>query len=201
MAGPLGQAYPVPFRNGNVTEAQLIVGYRGLIRLATNTGLVSFFTAHEVCANDKFEYEYGKSPFLTHRPARGDRGKVEGYYAAVTYRDGGFDFEYMTAAEVHAHKEKYSKGWKRIDSPWQTATDEQGKKTVVRRLAKRVPMSPDLASIFQQTDGEPVVQEASALEHRPGLDVPAEDGTQLAEGEIPNEQEITNDSGPYGEGY
>ena len=40
----------------------------------------------------------------------------------------------MTKAEIHAHKEEFSKGWKRKDSAWNTNTRAMEKKTVLRRL-------------------------------------------------------------------
>src|ERR1700733_6279801 len=126
LSGPLGQAYMIPFAK----EATLVVGYRGLLRLAHNTGMVSYLNAHEVCERDLFEYQYGSE-----------------------------DFEVMSVQKIHQHKEQYSKGWKRTDSPWQTAFDEQAKKTVLRRLCKRVPLSPELqflAAPAPEAEDEPL---------------------------------------------
>ncbi len=148
----LGQAYLVPYGK----EAQMLVGYRGYIKLAMNTGLVSYFDAHEVHELDDFDFAY-KPKYIRHKPfMSGDRGKVTCYYAAVRFRDGSEDFEVMTHAEVHAHMVKYSKGATRADSPWKTAFNEQAKKTVIRRLVKRVPMSPELAYLARAEGGTDV---------------------------------------------
>ena len=81
LTGPLGQAYMVPYWNKNTKqkEAQFQVGYRGLIKLAFNSSMVSYFNAHCVHENDAFEFNYGTSQRLKHTPSlttRGDRKSV-----------------------------------------------------------------------------------------------------------------------------
>jgi recombination protein RecT len=149
----LGEAYVVPVWNGKLKrqEPQLRVGYRGIIKLARQSGDVSNIYAHEVHENDHVECDLGVDKRLVHKPNLfGERGKVIGYYAVVKYKDGTSDFEPMTLRQVHAIRAR-SDAWnafqagKIASTPWATDEDEMGKKTVIKRLLKRVPQSPDLA--------------------------------------------------------
>ena len=145
----LGHAYLVPFNtkrkdaNGNerwVNSVQVIVGYKGLIDLARRSGQIVSIAAHEVCENDEFECSYGLVEVLTHKPAmRGDRGEVVAFYAVAHLKDGGHAFEVMSVEQVREimtatqSKGKYG--------PWKDHFVEMGRKTVIRRLAKYLPLS------------------------------------------------------------
>lgn len=146
LTGPLGHAYMVPFWNKQtqMKEAQFQIGYRGLIALAHRSGKIRTFCAHIVHQNDYFDYEYGTEAFLKHKPAKKDRGLVTDVYAVVITTDDGKDFEVMSVDDIEKHKEKFSQTWNKGFSPWKTAWDEMAKKTPLRRLAKRVPMSTEL---------------------------------------------------------
>lgn len=146
LSGPLGQAYLIPRKNtrAGTTEATFQIGYRGLIALAFRSGQVGFFNAHEVRANDEFHFEYGTEQRLVHRPALRDRGEIVAFYAVFKLKDGAADFEVMPVEDINRHRDRYSLGAKRSDSPWQTAYEEMAKKTVLRRLSKRAPISIEL---------------------------------------------------------
>jgi len=141
--GVLGQAYLVPFAG----KVQFIPGYKGLISLARNSGDVVSIAAHEVCKNDHFVFAFGLDEKLEHVPARGDRGEIEYFYAIARFKDGGRHWDVMTRAEVEIVRNR-SAGWqsavkfnKQDRSPWSTDFAEMGKKTVIRRIAKYLPMS------------------------------------------------------------
>lgn len=159
----LGHAYLVPFNtkrkdtNGNerwVNSVQVIIGYKGLIDLARRSGQIVSIAAHEVCENDKFELVYGLNETLNHTPCMGDRGDVVGFYAVAKLKDGGHSFEFMSRQQVEeirsgsqsAMKDEWENGQKtgrRIpkDGPWWQHFVEMGRKTVIRRLAKYLPLS------------------------------------------------------------
>lgn len=144
----LGHAYLVPFNtkrkdnNGNerwVNSVQVIIGYKGLIDLARRSGQIVSIAAHEVCENDHFELVYGLDEKLSHRPAMEERGDVVGFYAVAKLKDGGHSFEFMSLHQVREimagtqSKGKYG--------PWKDNFVEMGRKTVIRRLAKYLPLS------------------------------------------------------------
>ncbi len=156
----LGEAYLILAWNGKARrlEPQLRIGYRGLVKLGRQSGEISMIYAHEVHENDFFECVLGDQKSLIHKPdVFGDRGALVGYYAVVKYREGETDFEPMTIAQVHAIRDR-SDAWKAFkdgkikSTPWATDDGEMSKKTVIRRLVKRVPQSPELAEAIKIED-------------------------------------------------
>ena len=145
--GLLGQAYLVPFKVGGNYRVQFIPGYRGLIDLARRSGDVSSISAMPVYENDDFTIDYSQEPPFKHMPKlKGDRGAVIGFWALARFKDGGTHFEFMTVDEVIGIRDRsqgymaFKKGFTK-SSPWETDFSEMGKKTVVRRLCKYLPMS------------------------------------------------------------
>jgi recombination protein RecT len=144
----LGQAYLVPFNNNktNRREAQLISGYRGMIALARRSGKVGLFFSHVVYEGDEFNVEYGSAPTVHHRPIgehRGDMSKATHAYAVVSFPESGErDCEVMSRLEVLRIKARSKAG---NSGPWQTDEGEMWRKTVIRRLAKRCPLSVEFA--------------------------------------------------------
>lgn len=144
----LGHAYLVPFNTKRkdasgaerwVNSVQVIVGYKGLIELARRSGQIVSIAAHEVCERDHFELVYGLEEKLEHRPALGERGPVLGFYAVAKLKDGGHSFEFMSLHQVQEiMRATQSKG---NYGPWKDHFLEMGRKTVIRRLAKYLPLS------------------------------------------------------------
>lgn len=144
----LGHAYLVPFNTkrkdaaGNekwVNSVQVIIGYKGLIDLARRSGQIVSIAAHEVCENDEFELVYGLDEKLNHKPALGNRGNIIGFYSVAKLVGGGYAFEWMSLHQVHEiMKATQSKG---AYGPWKDHFTEMGRKTVIRRLAKYLPLS------------------------------------------------------------
>lgn len=169
VGGPLGQAYLVPFWNSKVgaNEAQMQVGYRGLLTLGYRSGQVGNMFAQLVHANDEFDIDLGSTPRVRHRPAiTKERGEVIGVYAVLlkTVTDRP-DVEWMSKQDIEDHKNKYSKAANKGFSPWQTAWGEMARKTPLRRLAKRTPVSVDLvtAAVLDEHGEEGVAQNLRAL--------------------------------------
>lgn len=151
---PLGHAYLIPFENRqkNTTEVQIVLGYKGLIDLARRSGQIVSIGAHEVCANDHFEYAYGLDERLEHRPALGERGEIIAFYAVAKLVGGGHAFEVMSNQQVLDIRDA-SQGWKQAkrygkteNTPWGGHYAEMGRKTVLRRLFKYLPVSIELAN-------------------------------------------------------
>lgn len=152
----LGEAYLV-LRNSKTRDGKWIkvpnlqIGYRGMLKLARQAGESALIYAHEVAERDVFECSLGDQKSLIHKPTIfGDRGEVVGFYAVVKYKTGETDFEIMSRQQIDAIRNK-SDGWKAFadnkikDTPWNSAYEEMAKKTVLRRLLKRVPQSSDMA--------------------------------------------------------
>lgn len=162
VGAALGHCYLIPFerrfKDGNqwrtVTDAQLIIGYRGMLDLARRSGQIESIEARAIYEKDKFDIALGLESDLKHFPAwhEKDRGAPMFFYAVAKFRDGGRQFDVMSVNEIDAirdasqgykaavaNAEKYGKD--RVDSPWVTHYDEMAKKTVIRRLFKYLPVS------------------------------------------------------------
>ena len=149
---PLGQAYVLPYQNKGRLEAQLQIGYRGLIELAYRSDEVKIVDANIVYENDEFECEYGLEPKLKHKPAWKKRGEPVCVYAYFTTKSGGFGFEVMSMDDIRAHAEKYSKAYSSGYSPWKTNFEEMAKKTVLKRVLKYAPMKSDFVRAAVQDE-------------------------------------------------
>jgi recombination protein RecT len=137
--GPLGEAYFVPYGQ----TCTFIPGYRGLVKLARNSGQVVDLWAEIAYENDRFHYTLGLHRDIQHEVANGDRGKPTHVYAAASLKDGGTPFVVMTVAEVEAIRGR-SKAAK--NGPWVTDWPAMAKKTVVKQLAKWLPLSSEFST-------------------------------------------------------
>lgn len=141
--GLLGHCYLLPFKNNKkgITEVTFIIGYKGMIDLARRSGHIESIYAHAVYENDEFEYELGLDPKLIHRPTRDpNKGAFIGAYAVAKFKDGGYQMEFMSRADIEQRK-KRSKAANSSYSPWTTDYEEMAKKTVVRHMWKYLPIS------------------------------------------------------------
>lgn len=148
--GILGEAYLIPFNNtkANRKDCTVIVGYRGLCALAMRSGEVASIAARAVFEGDFFEYEFGLDEFCKHKPAGGtDPNKITHFYAVVKFKSGGRNFIVMTRGEVEAVRNdsaNYKFAKDKSNTVWGKHFQEMGQKTVVRRLMKMVPLSPEI---------------------------------------------------------
>ncbi len=139
----LGHCYLLPFGNGKDKDgranAQLIIGYRGMIDLARRSGQILSISAYAVHENDEFHYELGLHPDIHHIPTQGAMpGALTYVYAVAQIKDGGVQFEVMSRAEIEAVRSKSPAG---KSGPWVSHFEEMAKKTVIRRLFKYLPVS------------------------------------------------------------
>lgn len=142
-------AHLVPFGN----EVTFVPDYKGLARLAIESGLVANVYASEVYEHDVFTFNMGRVE--EHRPClRGDRGEVYAYYCSVEMAGGSKVADVMRIEDVNRIRDK-SKGYiafkegKTRDCPWASDPVEMGKKTVFKRLSKWLPMTPRLQEAIE----------------------------------------------------
>jgi len=139
----LGHCYLIPFNNHKkgIIECQFILGYKGMIDLARRSGQVISLSAHEVYANDEFDYEYGLNEKLYHKPSLGERGELLCFYAVARLVGGGHQFEVMSLADVKKVRDS-SKA--KSFGPWVDHFTEMAKKTAIRKLFKYLPVSVEM---------------------------------------------------------
>ncbi|EEE09233.1 recombinase RecT [Burkholderia multivorans] len=155
---PLGHAYLIPFEKKKkvggewVTEkveTQIVIGYKGLIDLARRSGQVVSIAAHAVHEHDHFDYAFGLDEKLEHKPAMSARGRVIAFYAVAKLVGGGHAFEVMSAEQVNEIRDasqNYKFARDKSKTVWGQHYEEMGRKTVLRRLFKYLPVSIELAS-------------------------------------------------------
>lgn len=201
--GILGQAYLIPFGS----KVQFIPGYKGLLSLARRSGDVTSIIAKEVYENDlEWDVDYSilpPAPPFRHKPLlKGKRGEIVAVWALARFTDGSFHWDYMTREEVDAIRDN-SQGYQaakrfakngEINSPWVSSYPEMAKKTVIRRIAKYLPMSVQKAAFvderadagkstaFDTETGEVITGEAVEIienEEDGGDDTPPAGGSKL----------------------
>lgn len=148
----LGEAYVIPYKNNKqgITEVNFQVGYKGILKMAFNTGNYEAIYAHEVRKGDEFNYEYGLHKNLTHKPADIPSDEVTHYYAVYKLKNGGFDFVVWSKERVEHHAREFSKNYTykgnvNKNSVWAKNFDSMAKKTVLLDVLKYAPKSVEMA--------------------------------------------------------
>lgn len=145
------QAHLVPFRNNKagITECVMIPDYRGLINLAIRSGHVRHIDARVVYEGDEFDYQLGTEPRILHKPKLGGaklQQQIIAFYAVAHLDDNAVGFEIMSKDEVDAIR---GRSRAKDDGPWVTDFEAMGKKTVVKRLAKFLPQTPEMIAAVE----------------------------------------------------
>jgi len=169
--GPTQEGYLVPFKG----HASFMPSYRGLISLARRSGLIRSIYADVIHENDEYNIERGTKPSIFHKvDLTKDRGKIVAYYAVMVDKDGNTDFEVMTPDEIESIRNK-SKA--KDSGPWQTDYEEMAKKTVIKRLLKRAPMSVEnnLLAKAVEADHKAAMGEAQDIIDIEGIEVPPDE--------------------------
>lgn len=140
------EAAPVIFRTKEGPKVQYMPMVGGILKKIRNSGELASISAHVVYSNDQFEYELGDNENIIHKPFLGeDRGKPIAVYAVAKTKDGAIYREAMSVADV----DKVRQASRAKDAgPWVQWWDEMAKKTVIRRMAKRLPSSADVDQVL-----------------------------------------------------
>lgn len=143
--GALGEGYLIPFRNTRlgVLEAQFIPGYRGLIKLARNSGKLVSLAARVVREGEHFQAHYGTTESIEHTPQiDGDELKpLRCVYAVAHLTDGSYQIEVMPRAQIERTRRRSKAA---TNGPWVTDYDEMARKSAVRLICKYLPLSPEM---------------------------------------------------------
>lgn len=123
----------------------------GIVKKCRNSGELAEITSHVVHENDAFDYSFGDNEGITHKPLlKGNRGEPIGAYAIAKLKDGSIYREFMSAAEIMAVRD-ISRA--KDKGPWSGPFKlEMWRKTVLRRLGKRLPMSTDQERVVTRDD-------------------------------------------------
>ena len=127
-----GDAYLVPYKE----TCRLQIGYQGMLKLLYRCGM-KYVKANVVYSKDVFEFVDGSESMIRHVRAFGERGEFVCAYCIAKF-NGEQIIEIMDKKEIDFIKSK-SKGIEKPDSPWKNFYDEMAKKTVIRRIFKKMP--------------------------------------------------------------
>lgn len=132
-----------------IEKAQYMPMVYGIHKKLRQSGEISSIRANVVYENDKFEYVLGDVESITHHPTMTNRGKAIAVYAIAVLKDGTIEREIMTHEEVEKIRavSKSANG-----DPWTKWWSEMARKTVIRRLSKRLPMSAEVAESITKRD-------------------------------------------------
>lgn len=150
-------AYLIPFGQ----ECQLLIDYRGKMDLARRSGKIGVINAKLVHAHDEFSYGFD--------PDRGERFEFKprlwmdengtripidptalgpvilGFAWAEIIGSKFFQATYMLHHEIEAIRKRSPSVRRQKSSPWDTDWEQMALKTVIHRLCKFLPQSPELA--------------------------------------------------------
>lgn len=131
----LADAYLVPRDN----MVCLDISYKGLIKVATESGAMKWVQAELVYEKDTFVYK-GPAVMPEHHsdPFDDDRGPVKGVYCIAKTADGDILTEVMNKDQLQKVKNA-SPAYKRNSGPWIEFEGEMSKKAVIKRASKRWP--------------------------------------------------------------
>jgi recombination protein RecT len=194
--GILGEAWIV--RHGN--RAVLRVGYRGFLKLIRRSQQIKALDCQIVYDHDPFALRLGTDPGIDHTPSLGERGGYKGAYAWARMSTGELVIEWMTTDDIEqARRVSQAKN----AGPWKDWWGEMARKTVIRRLAKRLPLSTIAANavaIDEEADKHEVEQEADPtrkatlrlLAEATGGDLPKQEAPE-SQAEAPAPGQVTMD--------
>jgi recombination protein RecT len=129
-------AYLVPRDNAIMLD----ISYKGLIKIATDSGSILWARADIVYAEDAFTYNGpAKMPEHQAEPFKTDRGDVVGAYCIAKTREGDVLTEVMPMAEIAKIREKSMAYAKKKSGPWVDWFDQMAKKAVIKRACKTWP--------------------------------------------------------------
>lgn len=153
VGGPLGEFYLTPRRVKGTPSVVPIIGYRGLVKLARNTGQVGVVKAWVVYEGDVFREGANseRGPYFDFEPLPGDpAGRKEvGVIAVARLAGGDVQHTYLTIDQVNERKGRGAAG---DSGPWRTDRAAMIRKTGVRALAGDLPQSTALALARQMDE-------------------------------------------------
>lgn len=137
--------------DGYVKVFQYMPMVQGITKTIYNTGIASNVSTGVIHENDIFDFDVGSQSFVKHRPAPRNRGERIYAFASVNLKGHEYPVvEIMTDDDVTAIMGRSNSKKKdgTVFGPWATDTSEMWRKTVLRRLSKRLPRSAEKAALL-----------------------------------------------------
>ena len=161
IGGPMQEGWLIPYSR----KATLIVGYQGYRNIIDRAGGVIDLHPRAVHngkqkkgnewvqgKEDQFDYYYGDSPRIIHRPLNAMpqyREQLRAVYAVANLRKGGKQLEVLEIDEIEAHR---ARSRAKDNGPWVTDYVPMALKTAIRKISKYLPKSNELLARAMELD-------------------------------------------------
>lgn len=153
----LGHYYMMPFKNNknNTTEAQFVLGYKGMIQLAIRSGQYKKLNVLEIKQGELINFDPLEEEIevnLIEDEEQREKAPTIGYYAMFEYMNGFRKAIFWTKSKMEAHAMRYSAGYKAKKGYtfWEKDFDSMAKKTMLRQLiSKWGVMSIDMQKAYE----------------------------------------------------
>lgn len=168
------EAALVVFKTKVGPVVQYMPMYQGILKKVRNSGELATISAQVVYEKDYFKYFTDDSgDHISHVPdVFNDRGAFLGVFAMAITKDSARYIEVMGLDEI----QKVRNISKMKDSgPWVEWFEEMAKKTVIRRLSKRLPSSTDIDQVFERD-----IEIEKEISEKPELPVPLTTSNRLS---------------------
>lgn len=141
----------------------------GILKKVRQSGEISSIRTHVVYEGDEFDFELGDDERIFHKPNLSKQGDPVAAYAIAKFKDGDIQREVMSFSEIEKIRAKATGIGKAC---WASSWGEMAKKTLIRRLSKRLPTSNDLGADSDIDAIAPVtVGDVASAELRPAITV------------------------------
>lgn len=152
--GVLGKGWLIPYKG----EAKFIPGWRGFVDLLWRADKI-LLSVDLVRVGDEFSYRRGTDKYLHHTPDLSDPEReasddnVTFAYVMAQFPDGREDFEVMSRVSLDKIRAAaLAKAKDKSKAIWTLHPGEMMKKTPIRRLAKRMPLSPAVQAMLARDE-------------------------------------------------
>lgn len=169
-------AHLIPYNNSkkvgdrweSTMECQFQWDYKGLVAQIRKSPEVADIYADYICKNDTYKVTRGLHRDLIHEfDIASERGPVIAFYSVCLFKDGTASFEIMTLDEVDSIR-KRSKSTDRktgvSTGAWANDYTEMGKKTVIKRHSKLLPLPTEIALALNADSDFDDIPPAKAVE-------------------------------------
>ena len=146
---PDGREGAIVPRKGKAVWQPMI---QGIYKRVKTSGSVASISANVVYADEVFDVLLGDEDRIVHRRdmSKVANGNEVAVYAIAVLKDGTKEREVMTWEQIMAVRQSSATP---NDGPWVSWPDEMARKTVVRRLAKRLPVLDQADEALHRTIG------------------------------------------------
>ncbi len=169
-SGPLGHGALIPYKDNRrgTFECQFQPMYQGLLELARRSGFILSVQLREVRKGDTYSYRFGLHSDLTHIPMDGEGSDdpnrpVTHVYCVIDLIGGGQQWDQISWEEGLAHGARFSPSWDdrlnggkggfKLDSVWADDPLAMIRKTILKKVLKLCPKSPEMAAALLGDDG------------------------------------------------